>query len=120
MAGLEERYNSALTKSIEETLSGILGMNVADAFSHHLYAYVGIDKAAIPTHLNELFKTLTDSFGMSGRILGVRIVRKLYTELGLTATPLNASSSDFSQEYANRVEVAKKMFLKELKEDGTD
>ena len=120
VAGLEERFNSALTKSIEETISVVLGRNVADAFSYQLYAFLGMSTAEVPGHLNEFFKALIGSFGTGGRVLGWRIVRRLYMELGLTLTPLNVSSSDFPKEYASRVEVAKKMFLKGLKEEGAD
>jgi hypothetical protein len=109
----EERFNSALIKSIEETIAEVLGRNVADAFSHHLHAYLGISPAEISSHLNEIFAALKGSFEVGGRVLGGRIVRKLYAELGLTLPASNMLLYDDPHEYVKRVEEAKKMFLKE-------
>ena len=110
-ASLEERFDNALTKSVEETISEVLGKNVSDAFGYHLYAYLGLSSADIPTHLNEFFTALIGSFGVGGKVLGGRMIRKLYAKLDLTLTESNSSLSDFSLEYTNRVQEARKRFL---------
>ena len=101
----EERFNRALNKSIVETITAVLGRDVAAATSYHLYAYLGLSTEDIPNHLKEFFNALTGSFGDGGPVLGRIIVRRLYVELGLTFVQKpNGSLVEY-------VEDAKNMFL---------
>jgi hypothetical protein len=82
-SSLETQFNRALVKSVEETITLLLGKSVAGALSYHLYAYLGLAEDDIPSHLKELFATLNYSFGVSGNVVGRAIVRRLYAKLGL-------------------------------------
>jgi hypothetical protein len=82
-SSLEIEFNRALTKSVEETITLLLGKSVAGALSYHLYAYLGLAEGDIPSHLKELFATLNNSFGVSGNVVGRAIVRRLYAKLRL-------------------------------------
>lgn len=109
-AGLEERFNRALNEAIVETITAVLGRNVAAATSYHLYAYLGLSTEDIPTHLKEFFNALNGSFGAAGAVLGRTIVRRLYEELGLTFVQKPDGS------LVEYVEDAKKKFLNSEKD----
>jgi len=110
----EARFNSTLNKSIVETIAAVLGRSVAAATSYYLHAFLGLSTENIPTHLKEFFNALTRSFGVGGEVLGRAIVRSLYAELSLSLV----QNSNYS--LVEYVEDAKKMFLKGLKDKGTE
>jgi hypothetical protein len=80
----EELFNRVLVKSVEETITTILGGNVAEAFGYHFYAFLGVARDEIPSHLKELCSALVESFGVGGRVLERAICRRLYAELELS------------------------------------
>jgi hypothetical protein len=45
---LEERFDRALVESVEETIAAVLGKKVAESFSYHFYAYLGLSREDIP------------------------------------------------------------------------
>jgi hypothetical protein len=81
-ADLEGRFNSILVKSIEESFAASLGRDASSA--EHVYAFLGLSREEIAAHMEALFIGLRELFGVSGEVLGRRIVRKLYAELGLS------------------------------------
>jgi hypothetical protein len=109
----EEHFDRTLVKSVEETITTVLGGNVAEAFGYHFYAFFGLTRDEIPSHTQELCSALVESFGVGGRVLERAICRKLFAELGLTLL----QKPDCS--LVECAEDAKKMFLKELKDKGT-
>jgi hypothetical protein len=80
----EERFNRVLVKSVEETITTVLGGNVAEAFGYHFYAFLGLTRDEIPSHVEELCSALVESFGVGGRVLERAICRSLFGELGLS------------------------------------
>ena len=58
-SSLEAQFNRALTKSVEETITVLLGKSVAGALSYHLYAYLGLAEEDIPSHLKGFFRRST-------------------------------------------------------------
>ena len=98
------RFGRALIESVEEIISAVLSRNVAEAFAYHFYAYLGLSREDIPSHLKELSSTLDGSFGVGGRVLARAIVRRLYQKLGLV------QKSDSS--FVECIEDAKKILLK--------
>lgn len=79
-------FNDLLIKSVEETISEILGASVTSAFWYHYQAFLGISREEMPYRLETLFQTLKGTFGIGGETLGRSIVRKLYSKAGV---PLN-------------------------------
>jgi len=53
-----------------------LGSSVAEAFGYHFYAYLGLSREDIPSHLKEFSSALDGSFGVGGRVLARAICRK--------------------------------------------
>ena len=76
-------FDELLVQSVQETIAGILGRTVSDAFINHLQAYIGITLEEMPNHPAELFKALRGSFGVGGDRVGKYIVRKLYQKAGV-------------------------------------
>ena len=76
-AGANE-FNMMFIESVEETISGLLGRTVSDAFTTHLQAYMGLSLDEIPDRPDAFFKALSGSFGIAGDRVGKYIVRKLY------------------------------------------
>jgi hypothetical protein len=102
---LEERFSRTLVESVEETISAVLGKNVAEAFAYHFHSSVELTREEIPSHLKELSSALKWSFGVGGTVLERAIVRRLYSKLGLTLV----QKPDCS--FVECIEDAKKMFL---------
>ena len=100
------RFDRALIESVEEIISAVLSRNVAEAFAYHFYAYLGLSREDIPSHLKELSSTLDGSFGVGGRVLARAIVRRLYQNLGLSLVQKSDSS------FVECIEDAKKILLK--------
>ena len=88
----EARFDKALIESVEETVGAILGLTVIDAFRYHLYAYLGLSREDIPSHLNELSSVLSQSFGVAGPVLGRAMVRRLSAKLGLSLVQYSNTS----------------------------
>jgi hypothetical protein len=102
---LEVRFNRTLVESVEETIAEVLGRRVAEAFSYHFHASIGLSKEDVPSHLQELSSELMGSFGVGGAVLGRAIVRKLSAKLGLSSVQKPDGS------FVERIEELKKMFL---------
>jgi hypothetical protein len=83
-----------------------LSRNVAEAFADHFYAYLGLSREDIPSHLKEFSSTLDGSFGVGGSVLGRAIVRRLCTKLGLSFVQKSGSS------FVEYIEDVKKILLK--------
>ena len=76
-------FNEWLAQSVDETIAGILGQTVSDAFINHVQAYLGLKAEEIPDRPEALFKALRYSFGVGGDRVGKYIVRKLYQKAGI-------------------------------------
>lgn len=79
-------FDEILVATIQETIGAVLGRSVSEAFSHHLQAFVGLSIDEMPSHLDVLFQSLRDSFGIGGDTLGRAIVRRLYHRCGMQFT----------------------------------
>lgn len=75
-------FNELLVRSVDETITGILGKTVSSAFTNYMSANFGLEIEEIPSRPDVLFKALHDSFGLGGDRLGKYIVRKLYQKAG--------------------------------------
>jgi hypothetical protein len=107
---LEQRFNSALLKSIEESIAAFLSRDTSSAY--HVYGFLGLSREEIPAHLKEFFDALTRLFGVSGEVLGRRIIRRLYEELGLSFVQKPNGS------LVDHVDDARRMFLDGLRSKG--
>ena len=76
-------FNLMFVESVEETLAGLLGQTVSNAFTTFLQAQAGITLDEISDRPDALFSALTGSFGMVGDRVGKYIVRKLYLKAGV-------------------------------------
>jgi hypothetical protein len=76
-------FNELLVQSVDETIAGLLGQTVSDAFTKHMQAYLGLKIEEIPDQPEALFRALRDSFGVGGDRVGKYIVRKLYQKAGV-------------------------------------
>ena len=109
---LEERFDSALVESVEETIAAVLGNDVAESFGYHFYACLGLSREDIPSHLKELSSTLEGSFGVGGSVLGRAIVRRLCAKLGLSLVQKQDSS------FVECIEDVEKILLKGQEQVG--
>ncbi len=94
-----------VVESVEETIAGILGKSVAEAFAYHFHSSVELTREEIPSHLKELSSALTWSFGVSGAVLERAIVRRLYAKLGVSLVQKPKCS------FVECIEEAEKRFL---------
>ncbi len=102
---LEARFNKTLVESIGETITQILGPQVAEAFAGHLHAHLGLSREDIPSHLKEVFSALDGSFGVGGAVLGRAIIRRICIALGLGFDQKPSSS------WVESIEETKRLFL---------
>jgi hypothetical protein len=79
-------FNDLIVDSVGETVTEVLGAKVTSAFWYHYQAFLGITREEMPYHLDTLFSSLKESFGVGGETLGRRIVQKLYAKVNV---PLN-------------------------------
>ena len=79
----ERRFNELLLQSVDETIAGILGKTVSNAFTNHMHNHFGLEIQEIPDRPEVLFNALHDSFGIGGDRVGRYIVRKLYQKAGV-------------------------------------
>ena len=78
-------FNDALVESIDETITGLLSREVANALHTHLLKVHAISRDEIPYRLETLFSTLEETFGLtSSKTIGKVIARNLYAKLGLS------------------------------------
>jgi len=80
--------------------------------AYQVYAFLGLSREEVAAHLEELFNGLRELFGVSGEVLGRRIVRELYAELGLSLVHKPNGS------FVDHVEDAKGKFLDGLRNKG--
>lgn len=76
-------FDEMVVAAVQETIAGVLGRSVSDAFMKHLQAHLGITAEEMPQRLDALFMSLRDSFGVGGDTIGRYIVRKLYEKAGI-------------------------------------
>jgi len=73
-----------LMESIDETITGLLSREVADALYTHLQTVHSISKDEIPYRLDTMFSTLERTLGLSSsKTIGKVIARNLHAKLGL-------------------------------------
>jgi hypothetical protein len=88
-----------LVDSVDETISQVLGRRVTSAFWRH-YQFLGITRDEISYHLDTLFSSLKDTFGVGGETLGRVIVKKLYAKANV---PLDLKSDHTLAEYVEEL-----------------
>jgi len=77
--------------------------------AYHVYDFLGLSREEITHHLEEFFNGLRELFGVSGEVLGRRIVRELYAELDLSLAHRSNGS------LVDDVEDAKRKFVDGLR-----
>jgi hypothetical protein len=88
------KFNAALVESVEETIAGVLGEKVAEAFFSYLANSKGVRKNQLASRPDICFSTLEEIFGLTSKTLEKRIVGKLYLKLGLEFVTSNTSLVD--------------------------
>jgi hypothetical protein len=76
-------FNQMFIESVKETIAGLLGRKVFDAFASHLQSHIGLPLEEISIQPDLLFKALRDAFGMAGDRVGRYFVKNLYLKAGL-------------------------------------
>jgi len=76
-------FSELLLQSVDETIAGILGKTVSNAFTNHMHTHFDLEIEQIPDRPEVLFSALHDSFGIGGDRVGKYIVRKLYQKAGV-------------------------------------
>ena len=76
-------FNEMFIQSIDETITGILGRAVSEAFTNYMRARFNLEFDVIPERPEALFSALHDSLGGGGDRVGKYIVRKLYQKAGV-------------------------------------
>lgn len=89
------KFDAALVESVEETIGGVLGEKVAEAFFSYLANVKGVRKDQLASRPEIWFSTLDEIFGLTGKALGKRIVGKLYLKLGLEFVTSNRPLVDY-------------------------
>jgi hypothetical protein len=89
------KFNATLVESVEETIGGVLGEKVAEAFFAYLANAKGVRKDQLASRPEIWFSTLDEIFGLTGKTLGKRIVGRLYLKLGLEFVTSNTSLVDY-------------------------
>lgn len=79
-------FNRAVVEVARETISSVLGRTVWDAFARYLQNSTGLGVDEIPTHLEVVFSSIKNSFGIGGDVLTRRIVRSLYGRFGVSVS----------------------------------
>jgi len=79
----ESVFNEIFSQSIDETIAGILGRAVSEAFTNYMRARFDLEFDAIAERPETLFRALHDSLGTGGDRVGKYIVRKLYQKAGV-------------------------------------
>jgi hypothetical protein len=76
------QLDNVLVESIEETLTGLLGIKAREAIYDHLERNHLIARSEIPSHLDDFFRLLEETFGRGSRTIGRAIVRHLFAKFG--------------------------------------
>ena len=76
-------FNQILLESVNEAIAVALGKAITPELTHHLHGYIGISADEIPNHIDVLFSSLRDSFGMRGDDLCKMVVKKMYEKAGV-------------------------------------
>jgi hypothetical protein len=76
-------FGQILLESVNEAIAVALGKPITPELTHHLQEYIGISADEIPYHIDLLFSSLRDSFGMRGDDLCKMVVRKMYEKAGV-------------------------------------
>lgn len=79
----KQKFNGVLTRSVDETITQLLGESVVVALHKHLLQFYDITMDEIPYRLDTLLSVLEKTFGTSARTISNAIARKFYSELGL-------------------------------------
>ena len=77
------RFNDMCREAVEEAIREVLGASVAEAYMKFIHNSLGISDEGIFTGLDVIFSSLNRIVEPGGRILSMRIVRKLYTKTGI-------------------------------------
>lgn len=76
-------FNDTLSKTMNETITGILGVNVATCLQDHLLRFHGITPNVIPYRLEIFGQVLDQTFGRGSMTIEKAITRRLYSKLSL-------------------------------------
>ena len=104
----ESAFNELFIQSVDETITGILGKTVSNAFTNYVRTRFGLEIDAIPERPETLFSALHDSLGAGGDRVGKYIVRKLYQKAGIEFQDGdNRPLADYVQQLKRRLTDAK-------------
>ena len=73
--------NDLILDSIDEALSGLLGVRGRDLIYDHIARNYSFGREDIPVHLEEFLRLLEDTFSEASRTIGRTIIRRLYSKL---------------------------------------
>jgi len=73
--------NDLILDSIDEALSGLLGVRGRDLIYDHIARNYSFGREDIPVHLEEFLKLLEGTFSEASRTIGRTIIRRLYDKL---------------------------------------
>ena len=76
-------FNQLLLEAVNEAIAVALGKPITPELTHHLEGYIGISADEIPNHIDLLFSSLRNSFGMRGDDLCKMVVKKMYEKAGV-------------------------------------
>jgi hypothetical protein len=80
----EKDFNGRLLKSINETLSDLLGQSVLEALHKHLKELHDVTPDEVPHRLDTLFEIFEYTFGVAAtKTIGRAIARNFYARIGL-------------------------------------
>ena len=76
-------FRQVIGAAVNETIVGLLGVDVSESFFAHLRDEMGIPRDMIAQRLEMLFLSLDRIFGIGSRTVGRAIIKNLYRTLGL-------------------------------------
>jgi hypothetical protein len=96
----EREFNAKLLKSIDQTLTDLLGQAVLEALHQHLRELYDVIPDEVPYRLETLFEVLEYTFGVtSTKTIGRAIARDFYARIGLRFTETeNYSLRDYVEQ----------------------
>jgi hypothetical protein len=93
-------FNEILLRSINSTISGLLGSGVLAALHTHLIKNYSVVPEQVPYRLDTLFDILENVLGIqSARTIGWAIARDFYSRIGL---PFTATADFTLKDYIDR------------------
>jgi coproporphyrinogen III oxidase len=76
-------FGKILLESVNESISIALGRPITPKLNQTLQAYLGLSIDEMEDHVEFLFSSLTDSFGLQGGDVRKMVVRRMYQKAGV-------------------------------------